>query len=199
MAINERGLVLRETATTVTTGGRRIQWIDVARGIGIILVVLGHVERGLVSAHIAVASFWQAVDFGIYTFHMPLFFFLAGLNVRRALRKGRANFIRGKLWTIAYPYLLWSIVQGGVLVALSSLTNAPAHLSDLLKIGWRPMSQFWFLYVLMICQLVGLLLADVPYLMGGVAIAALSVSFACARNLLHNQIRHSITFIAAGI
>lgn len=44
----------------------RIEWIDVAKGIGIILVIMGHTfQLDLVSP--------------IYAFHMPLFFFLSGL------------------------------------------------------------------------------------------------------------------------
>lgn len=47
---------------------KRIEWIDFAKGIGIIMVVLGHCFDGK-HFHVAV----------IYSTHMPLFFFLAGL------------------------------------------------------------------------------------------------------------------------
>ena len=51
-------------------GGGRLEWIDVARGIGIIAVVIGHVwTRG-------------AVRDAVYSFHMPLFFLLSGLLAR---------------------------------------------------------------------------------------------------------------------
>ena len=46
--------------------GKRIEWIDTAKGIGLILVILGHL-------HIPFMTTW------IYLFHMPLFFFLSGL------------------------------------------------------------------------------------------------------------------------
>lgn len=48
---------------------KRIEYIDIARGIGILLVVLGHNDFGYIS------------PFGyklIYSFHMPLFFSLSG-------------------------------------------------------------------------------------------------------------------------
>jgi hypothetical protein len=53
--------------------GRRIEWLDLARGIGVTLVVAGHAERGLVAAMIAKGSAWHLFDLGLYTFHMPLF------------------------------------------------------------------------------------------------------------------------------
>ena len=76
--------------------------------------------------------------------HMPLFLLLAGVNVPASLANGRVQFLQAKLWTIAYPYVLWSVIQGSVLVAFSSATNVQTHVSDVLIIGWRPMSQFWF-------------------------------------------------------
>lgn len=51
-------------------GGGRLEWIDVARGAGIIAVVIGHVwTRG-------------PVRDAVYSFHMPLFFLLSGLLSR---------------------------------------------------------------------------------------------------------------------
>ena len=48
---------------------KRINYIDVARGIGILLVVMGHNDFA------AIAPFMHKL---IYSFHMPLFFFLSG-------------------------------------------------------------------------------------------------------------------------
>lgn len=47
---------------------RRSTFIDIAKGIGIILVVLGHLDtNGQISREV------------IYSFHMPLFFLLSGI------------------------------------------------------------------------------------------------------------------------
>lgn len=43
--------------------------VDVAKGIGILLVILGHLKNPL-------------MDF-IYAFHMPLFFFVSGMFVKK--------------------------------------------------------------------------------------------------------------------
>ena len=48
---------------------KRIEYIDIARGIGIVLVVMAHNDFGYIS------PYGHAV---IYSFHMPLFFFLSG-------------------------------------------------------------------------------------------------------------------------
>ncbi|WP_373565555.1 acyltransferase family protein, partial [Klebsiella pneumoniae] len=51
----------------------REAWVDYAKGIGIILVVFGHVNRGLYSAGIQLSgSSYLLTDSIIYSFHMPL-------------------------------------------------------------------------------------------------------------------------------
>lgn len=53
----------------------RYMWVDYAKAIGIILVVFGHVNRGLHSSGISVSNlFFAKIDSIIYSFHMPLFF-----------------------------------------------------------------------------------------------------------------------------
>ena len=148
--------------------GERQAWIDVARGVGVILVVYGHVLDGLVGGGLfpnGPSTRWMS--FGLYTFHMPLFFFLAGLNVPHSLRRGTGPFLRSKVWTLAYPYALWSLIQGGVILLTAHDVNTPVTIADLLAIPYRPMAQFWFLYALLICHL--LAAAVLPNRMGVLA------------------------------
>lgn len=131
---------------------RKNLW-DYSRGIGIIIVVYGHVLRGLNSGGIVPSEHWiTASDYVIYTFHMPLFFLLAGMNASKGL--ARNGFLKNKLMTVVYPYILWSFLQGLIQVAMSGSTNSPLYLSDLFSaILWRPLGQFWFLYALFLCNI----------------------------------------------
>ncbi|HEY0758444.1 MAG TPA: acyltransferase [Acidisarcina sp.] len=140
---------------------KRIAWIDVARGIGIILVVYGHVARGLLNAGITgPKSPLSSLDYTIYSFHMPLFLFMAGLNVRRSLSKGAGRFFKSKILTIAYPYLLWSFIQGSLEVALASHLNNPVSRYDVMNIPWRPIKQFWFFFDLFLFHMVAIFTAN---------------------------------------
>ena len=49
----------------------RIQWIDIAKLLGIYLVILGHIPMTT-----------SCLTTLIYSFHMPLFFFLSGIMVK---------------------------------------------------------------------------------------------------------------------
>jgi fucose 4-O-acetylase-like acetyltransferase len=135
----------------------RDQWLDVARGLGIVLVVWGHVVRGLFNAGLAQPDRLGALDQIIYLFHMPLFFFLAGVNVERSRRHGDRAFVVGKLKTVAWPYFLWSAFQLSVMLALGAVVNTPVSAGDLLAIPWRPQAPFWFLYALFVSQMAVLL------------------------------------------
>ena len=58
----------------------RLAWMDAARGAGIVLVVLGHTERGLLNGELLVhVDEYAWLDNRIYAFHMPLFFLLSGI------------------------------------------------------------------------------------------------------------------------
>lgn len=126
---------------------------DRARGIGILLVVYGHVLRGLVAAGLVPADSPLVIsDFVIYTFHMPLFFLLAGMNAARGVT--RDNFLKSKIPTIVYPYFLWSLLQGLVQMAAGGgNVNNPVTVTALLSIAWTPIFQFWFLSALFVCHI----------------------------------------------
>ena len=76
---------------------KRIEWIDIAKGIGIILVVLGHI------------SFTnEQLNVWMYSFHMPLFFMISGYLCKK--KKTLFKDIVHKAYTILIPYLTICII-----------------------------------------------------------------------------------------
>lgn len=129
----------------------RIGWLDSARGLGIILVVIGHALGGLIDSPLGDGQdTFRRIFFAIYSFHMPLFFLLSGLLVTQRLERGAASFARALLPTIVWPYFLWSAIQFSLIFALGNLVNSPAqtYWPTILALPWNTVSQFWFLYAL---------------------------------------------------
>lgn len=133
----------------------RLRWVDYAKGIGIILVVYGHVLRGINDANLGLGrGLFQFSDTLLYSFHMPLFFLLSGLFAERWVQ--RYSFVKGireKVRSLLVPYLIWSAVQGGFSIVLSSYTNqedAATIGSIAIDILISPFGQFWFVYYLFI-------------------------------------------------
>ena len=145
--------------TRKRTMNTRTNWVDYAKAIGIVLVVYGHVARGLFNAGMGLSGpLYHLADSVVYSFHMPLFFFLSGLFFHHSYSKlGGVGLTLNKLDTIVYPYLLWSILQGGAEVVLSNYTNGNVLFSDVLAL-WNPRAQFWFLYALFLVFVVTSLL-----------------------------------------
>ncbi|MGR8998722.1 MAG: acyltransferase family protein [Gammaproteobacteria bacterium] len=126
------------------------QWVDYAKGIGILLVVYGHVARGLFNSGLVMdEAFFKRVDSVIYSFHMPLFFFHSGIFFVNSFEKrGIKGFVQTKIYTLVYPYLIWSILQWLVAYPFNGVANPAMALSDIYSILWHPYDQFLFLYSL---------------------------------------------------
>ncbi len=75
------------------------------KAIGILLVVLGHLN----------CEVWHW--FPIYSFHMPLFFFVAGYFYKETYEQTVALFIKKKIRSLLLPYYKWNLFYG-VLVTL---------------------------------------------------------------------------------
>lgn len=75
---------------THTATSKHLPWIDACKGIGILLVVLGHVtdSGGLLNR-------------SIYLFHMPLFFFLSGYL--HTVQADFRDFFRKKPFISCFP------------------------------------------------------------------------------------------------
>lgn len=82
----------------------RISWLDVLKGIGIILVAIGHIYSN------------RTVFNWFYSFHMPLFFMAAGWVYKE---KPILTDIKRRIQTIVVPYfsfgllvlLYWQVIE----------------------------------------------------------------------------------------
>lgn len=77
----------------------RIRWVDIAKGIGIFLVVLGHCQ------------ITENVLTLITTFHMPLFFFLAGYIFRPERYNSFSVFFKARVKSILVPYAAFTLLS----------------------------------------------------------------------------------------
>ncbi len=184
----------------MTQSPQRLKWIDIARGIGIILVVYAHAARGLVQSGTLPETGWPLeIDTVIYAFHMPLFFILAGLNMERGVARSRMGFVLNKLQTVAWPYFLWSFLHGGLKLASARYTNNPITVADLLAIPVVPIEQFWFLYVLFLCQLLVAVVLPRRWLLVLLTAAGVALWWKIADASIFFRTLHYLPYIVAGL
>ena len=199
MIANEKESALPPEKLSVASGKPRAEWIDAARGIAIVLVVFGHVLAGLVPPGIWPSSpGYDYTMYLLYTFHVPVFFLVVGINARRSLEGGKKKFVLNKLWLVGYAYIVWSLIQGSVEVALARQVNNPMTGESLATIAWKPIDQFWFLYVLLICHLIAaVLVPKLRFLLLALAVAWFGLGMHITSDVGGGV--HMILFYALGV
>jgi len=114
--------------------------LDFSKGVLILLVVLGH------ALQVTQEDFTSnAVFTGIYSFHMPLFFVLAGWSQWYSVSRRAAGIkisVLGKFKVLYLPYLIWSIV------VILPLWFDSGDWGVLARMLLNPFSSYWFLDIL---------------------------------------------------
>lgn len=118
---------------------KRIEAIDIAKGLGILLVVTGH--SGMPDK----AQWW------IWSFHMPLFFFISGLFFSPDKYKTFDFLLQKKGQSLLLPYLYFTLIVLVLKYILDPVTF-PGVLKYTITDGWGGIA-LWFLPVLFFTEL----------------------------------------------
>jgi fucose 4-O-acetylase-like acetyltransferase len=132
---------------------KRLQWIDYARGICIILVCYRHCFEGLKQAKLNIHEypFLEILNICFYSFRMPLFFIISGMFISASLaKKGISNYLNNRFKIIFYPLLIWGAIQITMQLLMKDYVNARREPIDYLNLIIRPrlIEQFWYLNAL---------------------------------------------------
>lgn len=119
--------------------GNRIEAIDICKGVGICLVVL---------FHCSISSYSHLTDV-VCTFHMPLFFFLAGICF--STRYTFDAFAKRKIKRLMIPYFFFAIIH---IALMCCLYGGNAYNNVILKLPMHLPSTMWFLLVLFLSELI---------------------------------------------
>lgn len=128
-----------------------IEWVNYAKCGAIVLVVFGHVLLGLqfVYPYIVDRGAYGIVYSAIVAFHMPLFFFVSGYLYNKKIeeKKEYITYIKRKLIGLGIPYLEFNFIYT---LCGTIMGDDKYNAKNLMRIWYRPISHFWFLYVLMV-------------------------------------------------
>ncbi len=160
------------TALNSGTGKPRVDWIDAVKGLTIMLVVMKHTTYGTAVALDHLPYVFNILCEWTIPFRMPLFFLVAGLFAQKALRAPLRQFLDSKILHFAYFYLLWSVIQIGIKIALPHEGIWHVTYKDLLLIPLEPFGLLWFIYALAVFFTIMRLTRDVrPAIMVFLALA----------------------------
>ena len=120
---------------------------DVAKGIGIVLVVIGHYIP-----ECAPVWYIDCMRF-VYRFHMPLFFIIAGFFFDRSVKQvsyGALVWSKFKRLMVPYFILSWAVIGIKIVFAGFLQVDHPVSVAALYRAFYLPEAGYylWFVYVL---------------------------------------------------
>lgn len=113
---------------------KRLDWVDVAKGITILLMVAGH------------TSIPETISKYIWSFHMPFFFFVSGVFYSEKKYKKFNSLLKRRIFTLLVPYVFFSVVV--MLGYYGTVYWNPKEL----YLGWSGYA-LWFIPVLFMSEM----------------------------------------------
>ena len=126
----------------------RVDWVDYAKGICIVMVVMMHSVLGVELAAGENGFMHPLVAFA-KPFRMPDFFLISGLFLPLVIDRGWRTFLDRKVVHFAYFYVLWVTIQFGFKAPSFAAETNWAHAGYLyLESFIEPFGTLWFIYLL---------------------------------------------------
>lgn len=155
---------------------KRLEYIDISKGILIILMVIGHIWQGGFVFNL------------IYAFHMPAFFVISGMLMQhtKSYRKPYMSFVKSRIFSYGIPFIfieflgcLTDILRNGITL------NIKGYLYNTLTFNFND-GNLWFLVALCLIEL--LFAALTRAIKSGPIMACLSVVLFAVRYLLPKEV-----------
>jgi uncharacterized membrane protein YcfT len=126
----------------------RIDWVDYAKGICIVMVVMMHSVLGVELAAGQTGFMHVLVAFA-KPFRMPDFFLISGLFLPLVIDRDWRTYLDRKVIHFAYFYLLWVTIQFGFKAPAFAADGGWGHAGFLyLESFIEPFGTLWFIYLL---------------------------------------------------
>jgi uncharacterized membrane protein YcfT len=129
-------------------GPDRVDWVDYAKGICIVMVVMMHSVLGVELAAGETGFMHPLVAFA-KPFRMPDFFLISGLFLAVVIDRDWRTYLDRKVVHFAYFYVLWVTIQFGFKAPSFAAESSWAHAGFLyLESFIEPFGTLWFIYML---------------------------------------------------
>ncbi|MCD7059962.1 acyltransferase family protein [Pelagibacterium xiamenense] len=176
----------------------RLDWVDIAKGLSIILVVMMHSTYG-VGNDTGETGFMHYVLAFATPFRMPEFFLISGLFLGAVIARPWRHFADRRIVHYLYFYVLWAVII--ILFKHLMIDRDPSGtLATLGTAVYDPYSVLWFIYALAVFGLIAKLLWQfkVPHWAALAAAAAVSIAPVETPVAILNYTAHYFVFFYLG-
>jgi uncharacterized membrane protein YcfT len=126
----------------------RVDWVDYAKGICIVMVVMMHSVLGVEAAAGQTGFMHLVVEFA-KPFRMPDFFLISGLFLPIVIDRDWRTYLDRKVVHFAYFYALWVTIQFGFKAPYFATEVGWTHVGVMyLESFIEPFGTLWFIYLL---------------------------------------------------
>jgi uncharacterized membrane protein YcfT len=130
------------------SGSERIDWVDYAKGICIVMVVMMHSVLGVELAAGQTGYMHVLVAFA-KPFRMPDFFLISGLFLSRVIDRDWRTYLDRKVVHFLYFYVLWVTIQFAFKAPGFAAEHGWGYVAALyLQSYLEPFGTLWFIYML---------------------------------------------------
>jgi len=162
--------------SAVTERSERIDWVDYAKGICIVMVVMMHSVLGVELAA-GQTGFMHALVAFAKPFRMPDFFLISGLFLAIVIDRDWRTYLDRKVVHFAYFYVLWVTIQFGFKAPSFAAETGWAHVGLMyLESFIEPFGTLWFIYLLPVFFVVTKVARKMPPLLVWTAAALLEMA-----------------------
>src|SRR5438309_9304650 len=131
-----------------SAAGGRVDWVDYAKGVCIVMVVMMHSVLG-VEAAAGQTGFMHALVAFARPFRMPDFFLISGLFLSVVIDRDWRTYLDRKVLHFAYFYVLWVTIQFGFKAPSFAAETDWGRVGLLyLESFVEPFGTLWFIYLL---------------------------------------------------
>lgn len=182
----------------------RIDWLDVARGISILLVVAHHSHQHLRGLDLSSVGFGK-LDWVLGLARIPLFFAISGFLAQGLMRRAWPEILRRRVALLVWVLVLWSVLGWVFYGHVQENLRQPERgdsLWQLLAIPVHPPGEIWFIWALAVYTLVARAAVTLEMRLPVFA-AALALSVATYGDLVGGEfhltagLRHAPFFLGA--
>lgn len=138
------------------TATERIAWLDVAKGLSIVLVAMFHAHLTAYALGFRPA-YTGPFNVALQPIRMPLFFAISGILAAKALSWPWPEMLRSKVWVFVYIFGLWGLIRwvffGYVTPNVRSLDEG-GDWTQLLTMWVMPSNSLWYIWSLAVFYVV---------------------------------------------
>ena len=177
---------------------KRLDWVDAAKGISILLVVMMYAANGAGEATNNVGALHYVIGFAT-PFRMPEFFLISGLFLANVIGRPWAKFADRRAVHFLYFYAIWAVIHIVLKVGIASRDPGTA----LEYMGWaiiQPYGVLWFIYVLAFTSVATKILMElrIPHWLAFAGAAALNLAQLDTQSYAFDQFAKYFVFFYAG-